>query len=57
MTALAGSITVAVTTTKILGVTVATSTVALPVAGLVVAGGAVTYGSFRMWKWLQRSDG
>jgi hypothetical protein len=48
----AGTITVAVTTTKILGFTVATTTVGLPVAGLVLAGGAVTYGGYKVWKWL-----
>ena len=41
----AGTITVMVTTTKILGITVATTTVALPVAGLVLAGGALTFGA------------
>jgi hypothetical protein len=49
----AGTVTVAVTTTKVLGITVATTTVALPVAGLVLAGGAVTYGGYKMWKWLR----
>ena len=42
-----GAITVMVTTTKILGITVATTTVALPVAGLVAAGGAVGLGDVR----------
>jgi hypothetical protein len=50
---MAGSITVAVTTTKILWITVATTTVALPVAGLVAAGGALTFGGYKMWKWLR----
>jgi hypothetical protein len=52
----AGTITVMVTTTKILGFTVATSTVALPVAGLVAAGGAATLGGYKMWKWLRSRD-
>jgi hypothetical protein len=53
----AGTITVMVTTTKILGITVATTTVALPVAGLVAAGGAATFGGYKMWKWLRSRDG
>lgn len=52
----AGTITVLVSTTKILGITVATTTVALPVAGLIAAGGAVTFGGYKMWKWLRSKE-
>jgi hypothetical protein len=52
----AGTITVIVTTTKILGITVATTTVALPVAGLVAAGGAVTFGGYKVWRWLRTPE-
>jgi hypothetical protein len=45
-----------VTTTKILGITVATTTVGLPVAGLVLAGGALTFGGYKVWKWMRAND-
>lgn len=45
-----GSITVAVAKSTFLGLTVSTTTVALPVAGLVVGGGALTYGGYRVWR-------
>jgi hypothetical protein len=53
LSTVAGSIAVAVTTTKILGITVATTTVALPVAGIVAAGGALTFGGYKMRKRLR----
>jgi hypothetical protein len=49
----AGTITILVTTTKILGITVASTTVGLPVAGLVLAGGALTWGGYKVWKVMQ----
>lgn len=49
-----GTITVLVTTTKILGITVASTTVALPVAGLIAAGGALTFGGYGLF--LSRSS-
>jgi hypothetical protein len=55
--ATAGTITVIVTTTKILGITVATTTVGLPVAGVIAAGGALTFGGYKMLKWLRQNDG
>jgi hypothetical protein len=56
LTSTAGSVTIAVTTTKILGITVATSTVALPVAGIAVAGGALTYGGYKVLRWLRSQE-
>jgi fatty acid desaturase len=48
-----GSITVAVAQTTFLGIGISTTTVALPVAGLVAAGGAVTWGGYRVWRALR----
>jgi hypothetical protein len=53
---MAGTVTVLVTTTKILGITVATTTVAVPVAGLIAAGGVLTFGGYKMWKWLRSKE-
>ena len=57
VSATAGSLTVLVTTTKILGITVATTTVAVPVFAIIATGGLLTYGGYKMWKSLRAIEG
>ncbi len=51
-----GSVTVAVITKTFLGITVGTTTVALPVAGIVATVGLATWGGYRVWRWMNKSD-